>query len=199
MRTSVYAFVAAFASAAFSLSIPGLPPCAQNCVTSFGSCNQLDVKCICSDTSLIANLACCVGKVCDAADQNATITFADSLCAGQGVSDLPKAATCAPGATAGTLASASATASSSATSGMTSTGTMSSTTTTTGSSASAASSSALSSASSSVSSALSAASSSASSAAASSSSSAAAAMPVNVPWMGSTGLGLVFAGIAAAL
>ena len=48
---------------------PGLPSCAGNCVSSFGGCQQLDVKCICSDSTLIANLACCVSTACDAADQ----------------------------------------------------------------------------------------------------------------------------------
>lgn len=67
MRTA-FALLA-FLSVAFGLSIPGLPDCASNCVTSLGNCNQLDINCICSDTSLISGLACCVSKTCDSSDQ----------------------------------------------------------------------------------------------------------------------------------
>lgn len=53
-----------------SAGVPGLPSCASSCVgTSFGNCGALDVQCICSDSSLIASLACCVSKSCDAAGQ----------------------------------------------------------------------------------------------------------------------------------
>lgn len=70
MRSTTLTLLVTFASAALSASIPGLPTCAGNCLgNSFGSCTQLDVKCICSDTSLIQNLACCVSKACNAADQ----------------------------------------------------------------------------------------------------------------------------------
>ena len=68
MRTFTLA-VALSAATALAGSIPGLPACASNCVTSFGSCNSLDVKCICSSTDLISNLSCCVAQNCDAADQ----------------------------------------------------------------------------------------------------------------------------------
>ncbi|KAK3113792.1 hypothetical protein LTR53_008570 [Teratosphaeriaceae sp. CCFEE 6253] len=123
MHSSAYlALVVALISAVYAVSIPGLPACAGECVTSFGSCSQLAVQCICSDTTLLANLACCVGHNCDATDQNTTITFADALCAGQGVTNLPSAATCAPGAAStplgtSTAASGSSTLSSGSSSG----------------------------------------------------------------------------------
>ena len=63
--------------------IPGLPSCATSCVgTSFGSCGNLDVKCICSNTELLSGLACCVSTACDAADQEGEIlhTRACSVC-----------------------------------------------------------------------------------------------------------------------
>jgi len=70
MRTTALTLVAAFASTVFGAGTSGLPACAQGCIgTSFGSCGSLDVKCICSDTSLIQGLACCVSTSCDQADQ----------------------------------------------------------------------------------------------------------------------------------
>lgn len=50
-------------------SAPGLPQCAGNCINGYGGCNVLQVKCICSNTSLLSDLACCVSKKCSAADQ----------------------------------------------------------------------------------------------------------------------------------
>ncbi|GAB7345399.1 hypothetical protein MBLNU457_3740t1 [Dothideomycetes sp. NU457] len=91
--------ILALAAAASAANIPGLPSCAGSCVsTDFGGCGSLNVTCICSNGPLIANLACCVSKVCDQADQDSTIKFADALCQGNGVTNLPTAATCAPGA-----------------------------------------------------------------------------------------------------
>jgi len=50
--------------------LQGLPSCSKSCVgTSFGGCGTLDVKCICSNKSLIDGLACCVSTACDTADQ----------------------------------------------------------------------------------------------------------------------------------
>ncbi|KAK0909286.1 hypothetical protein LTR02_004416 [Friedmanniomyces endolithicus] len=206
MRASsrIPVLLAALASVAVSVSIPGLPACAGNCVTSFGNCAQLAVGCICSDTTLLANLACCVGSNCDAADQNkatrfgkldrgvietlanmcntATITFADALCAGQSVTNLPMAATCAPGADSTPLGTASS-------SGSSTTGSSSATTSApaSASSASTASGSAASVASSAA---------TTSAPAAASTSKSAGEMGYGV---GAAGLGLVFAGIVAAL
>nr|POE82733.1 gpi anchored cfem domain protein c [Quercus suber] len=95
MRTTLLTLAGFCASVA---SAAGLPSCASSCVTSFGSCGEFDVKCICSSTTLIAGLACCVSTSCGTADQEETIKFANALCAGQGVNDLPQSATCAAGA-----------------------------------------------------------------------------------------------------
>ncbi|KAK3670106.1 hypothetical protein LTR78_010046 [Recurvomyces mirabilis] len=108
MRASITIAVLS-ASSALAVS---LPPCASTCVSQgpgFGSCGTFDVKCICSDTTLLADLACCVSTACSAADQQNTIDYANSLCAGQGVSDLPQSATCSAGASGAASSTGSAT------------------------------------------------------------------------------------------
>ncbi|KAK1823152.1 hypothetical protein LTR12_002455 [Friedmanniomyces endolithicus] len=201
--SSIPVLLAALASVAVSVSIPGLPACAGNCVTSFGNCAQLAVGCICSDTTLLANLACCVGSNCNAEDQNTTITFADALCAGQSVTNLPMAATCAPGAASTPLGTASS-------SGSSTTGSSSATTS---APASASSSGSSTTGSSSATTSAPASASSASTASGSAASVASSAVTTSAPaaastsksagemgyGVGSVGLGLVFAGIVAAL
>lgn len=63
----------------------GIPSCANSCIGSFGKCGGFDAQCICTDKSLIANLACCVSVSCDKADQdserNNAILCATSLVA----------------------------------------------------------------------------------------------------------------------
>lgn len=66
---SANALVVALLATAALAQIPGLPSCAQSCVTSFGGCNQVDVKCICSNKPLLTTLSCCVSKQCDAQGQ----------------------------------------------------------------------------------------------------------------------------------
>lgn len=66
MRSTTFAIAGLMVSV---VSGVGLPACAGSCVTTFGSCGNLDVKCICSSTNLIAGLACCVSTACNAADQ----------------------------------------------------------------------------------------------------------------------------------
>lgn len=61
-------------------SVPGLPSCAGSCVsTDFGGCGSFNVTCICSNGPLIANLACCVSKVCSAADQESMFAPSQDL------------------------------------------------------------------------------------------------------------------------
>merc|ERR1712070_471377 len=79
-----------------------------------GGCNQLDITCICSDSELISGLACCVSKECDTADQDKTIQFAQNLCGGEGVDNLPTSATCASTASTGASSMGSSSASASA-------------------------------------------------------------------------------------
>ncbi|EMC91475.1 hypothetical protein BAUCODRAFT_135071 [Baudoinia panamericana UAMH 10762] len=216
-----FLLLSALASVAFSASIPGLPACAGSCVgTSFGSCSTLDVKCICSDSSLLSGLACCVSTSCNAADQNgtrstttplppqpshpiptnapsaATINFANSLCQGYGVTNLPQSATCAS-TSSGAAASSTTAAAVAAASGSSSANSTISIPASLSSafvSASAAASHASSSAVAAASSASRAASSTAASAASQTSSGAVA---TNVA--GGMGAGLVLAGLIAAL
>ncbi|TKX25331.1 CFEM domain-containing protein 3 [Elsinoe australis] len=109
---SIVAFLAYITAAAAQAQ--GLPQCAGTCVgTDFGGCGSFNVTCICSNKPLIDNLACCVSTACNAEQQTQVINFANGLCAGNGVTDLPQSATCASGASSGT-ATASASGSSTA-------------------------------------------------------------------------------------
>ncbi|KAF2090781.1 hypothetical protein K490DRAFT_62109 [Saccharata proteae CBS 121410] len=93
MRSSTIALLLGSASMVFGQG-QLLPKCAQACVgTSFGTCGQFDVGCICADAPLISNLACCVATGCEPADQSTVIEFAQNLCAGRGITDLPTTAT----------------------------------------------------------------------------------------------------------
>jgi hypothetical protein len=68
-----------------------IPDCAQSCVndltsgSSIGNCPSLDVKCICSSSSFLGNIACCLGKSCSASDQKAAAAYAASICQTAGV------------------------------------------------------------------------------------------------------------------
>ncbi|EME80084.1 uncharacterized protein MYCFIDRAFT_86758 [Pseudocercospora fijiensis CIRAD86] len=179
------ATIALFASAVFA-QIPGLPDCSQTCITDYGGCNQVDVKCICSNVPLLEKLSCCVSQKCDAKGQADVISFADSLCGSYGVTTLPTAAGCT-----GSAAGASSTASGSAT--MTMTGTMSMTSAPSTTSATSAHASASSMASTATKSAASAASS-----AASASKQSTAAAPTNAVQQ-VLGFGLGAAGLLAVL
>ncbi|KAL2795850.1 hypothetical protein BJX66DRAFT_158699 [Aspergillus keveii] len=74
-----------------------LPACAQDC--AMGSipeeCSGINIACICGTESFIADMACCVGKSCEADDQVAALDFANGLCEGAGITNLPQTATCA--------------------------------------------------------------------------------------------------------
>ena len=70
MYARIVLLASLLASIVTAVTIPGLPKCAGDCVGSdFGGCQQLNVKCICSNQPLLTHLACCVSKTCDAADQ----------------------------------------------------------------------------------------------------------------------------------
>merc|ERR1711967_99071 len=97
---SAFAVLAFTGTVLAQVDISNLPSCAFSCVTDLGGCNQLDITCICSDTELISGLACCVSKQCDAEDQDKTIQFAQNLCGGEGVDNLTTSATCASTASA---------------------------------------------------------------------------------------------------
>ncbi|KAF4555272.1 CFEM domain-containing protein 2 [Elsinoe fawcettii] len=108
MRSFTLAVLAFATAVAAQANIPGLPPCAGTCVTSdFGGCGPLNITCICANKPLIDGLACCVSTACDAPQQSSVISFANALCGGNGVTDLPQSATCASGASTTSPASAS--------------------------------------------------------------------------------------------
>ncbi|KXT09090.1 hypothetical protein AC579_5297 [Pseudocercospora musae] len=108
----------ALLTSAVLAQIPGLPECSQTCITDYGGCNQVDVKCICSNVPLLTKLSCCVSQKCDAQGQADVISFADSLCGSYGVTTLPTAAGCT-GSESGAAASSTATATATATGSMT--------------------------------------------------------------------------------
>ncbi|KAL3445790.1 hypothetical protein BJX65DRAFT_142626 [Aspergillus insuetus] len=89
-----------------------LPACAQDC--AMGSipeeCSGINIACICGTESFIANMACCVGKSCEADDQVAALDFANGLCEGAGITNLPQTATCAGDSTSTATESETATA-----------------------------------------------------------------------------------------
>ncbi|KAL4741701.1 hypothetical protein BDV11DRAFT_182201 [Aspergillus similis] len=82
-------------------SLPGLPDCAQGCANGAipSKCSPVDVECICATRAFIDDMACCVGKSCNADDQKTALDFANGICGGAGISDLPQSATCASDAT----------------------------------------------------------------------------------------------------
>lgn len=104
--------------AARALAQISLPRCAQSCVTQYtsgstiGGCNSLDIACICSNNDFLSNIACCVARVCDQADQQATISYAQQLCALDGVTNLPTDASCSSSSSSSSSASSASSASS---------------------------------------------------------------------------------------
>ncbi|KAL2864588.1 CFEM domain-containing protein [Aspergillus lucknowensis] len=99
--------LAACLSSAAAQGMAGLPSCAQECATGAipKECSLIDVECICKTKSFVADMACCVSKSCEAGDQDAALDFANGICGGAGVSDLPQTATCASDSTTTTTAS----------------------------------------------------------------------------------------------
>ncbi|KAF1987688.1 hypothetical protein K402DRAFT_420051 [Aulographum hederae CBS 113979] len=84
--------------------LAGVPDCAQECVAAgLDGCNVEAVDCICSNTSYIAELSCCLAKSCIAEDIEKTLTFAASVCSGVGMV-IPTIATCASASPTPTLA-----------------------------------------------------------------------------------------------
>ncbi|KAL4975753.1 hypothetical protein BDW66DRAFT_136762 [Aspergillus desertorum] len=103
--------LAACLSSVIAQSLPGLPACAQDCANGAipSKCSPVDVECICATRSFVDDMACCVGKSCNGDDQKTALDFANGICGGAGVSDLPQSATCASDATTTPTATATAT------------------------------------------------------------------------------------------
>ncbi|KAL3455690.1 hypothetical protein BJX64DRAFT_271934 [Aspergillus heterothallicus] len=115
-------------SSAAAQGLSELPTCAQECATGSipKECSLIDIECICGSESFIADMACCVGKSCESSDQDAALEFANGLCEGAGITNLPQTATCAGDSTSTASSTGTTTASES-----TSTDTETSTTTAT--------------------------------------------------------------------
>ncbi|KAL4896435.1 hypothetical protein BDV59DRAFT_198815 [Aspergillus ambiguus] len=102
---SVLVLAAGLGSAAAQGSgMDGLPSCAQSCATDSipKKCSMIDIACICGDSSFITNISCCVAKTCGSAEQEGkpplpSIKFANQICSGAGITDLPQSASCAGG------------------------------------------------------------------------------------------------------
>ncbi|KAF2749638.1 hypothetical protein M011DRAFT_524329 [Sporormia fimetaria CBS 119925] len=95
MRFTAVTLLAAVSSLAAAQLLDQLPECAQKCYTSNqGTCNAIDIGCICGNSTLIEGLSCCVSQTCQAAEQDTIIKFASGLCAAYDV-EVPTSATCA--------------------------------------------------------------------------------------------------------
>ncbi|KAH8815025.1 hypothetical protein F5884DRAFT_817464 [Xylogone sp. PMI_703] len=113
MKVSVLAVAAALAGSVIGQGVPGLPKCAQSCVVQFtsgssiGGCAGLDTKCICSSSSFLSDIACCLAGVCSPDDQVAATNYAKTICKTGGVTNLPDAVSCATGTAAQTASTGS--------------------------------------------------------------------------------------------
>lgn len=73
MYTQLLAVVGLLATSVVAQGTSGLPSCATSCISNYGGCNQVDVKCICSNTQLLETLSCCVSQKCNADDQKSKL------------------------------------------------------------------------------------------------------------------------------
>ncbi|EAW15889.1 CFEM domain-containing protein [Aspergillus fischeri NRRL 181] len=124
---SVSLALAACLSMAAAQGLDGLPDCAKSCATNSipASCG-FDVKCICTDSSFISGISCCVLQSC-APDQQqedahpffptAAVEFASRICRTAGVTNMPQSPSCAntTQSTTGTASGSSTTTSGSST------------------------------------------------------------------------------------
>ncbi|KAF4221174.1 hypothetical protein CNMCM8980_009626 [Aspergillus fumigatiaffinis] len=102
---SVSLALAACLSMAAAQGLDGLPDCAKSCATNSipASC-RLDIKCICTDSSFISGISCCILQSC-APDQQqedahpffptAAVQFANQICRTAGVTNMPQSPSCA--------------------------------------------------------------------------------------------------------
>ncbi|RHZ62657.1 CFEM domain-containing protein [Aspergillus thermomutatus] len=102
---SVSLALAACLSMVTAQGLDGLPDCAKTCATGAIPANcGLDVKCICSDSSFLSGISCCIAGSCPQDQQQeeahpffspAAVQFANQICKGAGVTNLPQSASCA--------------------------------------------------------------------------------------------------------
>lgn len=78
--TSITLFAAFSALAVAQLESLGIPKCALDCFgKNQGDCGPTDVKCLCSNSTLISAIACCVSKDCPAEEQKCKYSIAKSV------------------------------------------------------------------------------------------------------------------------
>ncbi|GFF27884.1 GPI anchored CFEM domain protein C [Aspergillus lentulus] len=93
---SVSLALAACLSMAAAQGLDGLPDCAKSCATnSIPARCGFDVKCICTDSSFISGISCCVLQSCAADQQQAAVEFANRICRTAGVTNMPQSPSCA--------------------------------------------------------------------------------------------------------
>lgn len=91
-----------------------LPPCAETCAAAFttpgevAGCNGQNIACICSNSTFISSIACCLSANCDAADQVIATGYAQQLCGDNGVT-VPSAVSCLSSSSTATATQSSAT------------------------------------------------------------------------------------------
>ncbi|GIK06841.1 hypothetical protein Aspvir_002493 [Aspergillus viridinutans] len=145
---SVSLALAACLSMAAAQGLDGLPDCAKSCATGSipASCG-LDVKCICTDSSFLSGISCCILKSCPQDQQQeeedahpcfptAAVQFANQICKTAGVTNIPQSPSCAnatQSATGTSSESSTSTSGSSTNTSQTAATATSSTTSTTGS------------------------------------------------------------------
>ncbi|TEY82953.1 hypothetical protein BOTCAL_0026g00160 [Botryotinia calthae] len=99
--------------AGFTSAQNGLPTCAQSCVTQYttgsqiAGCASLDIACICSNSSFLNGIACCLADACDTEDEQTAVTYAQNLCRTSGVTNLPSVVSCASSASSTSSSAAS--------------------------------------------------------------------------------------------
>ncbi|CZR67457.1 uncharacterized protein PAC_17356 [Phialocephala subalpina] len=95
-----------------------LPSCAESCLAGYESastiagCNAADIARICSNTTFISSITCCIVDTRNTADQVACVTYAQNLCSADGVSRLPTSASCPASSTSSRRSSSNPTSSS---------------------------------------------------------------------------------------
>ncbi|ETI28855.1 hypothetical protein G647_01307 [Cladophialophora carrionii CBS 160.54] len=85
---------------AASQDLSTLPSCAVTCaLNAIGGtgCAATDAACVCSATSFLTDVQACISTACSAADQAATLAFAQQYCGSAGITiTLPTASASAP-------------------------------------------------------------------------------------------------------
>jgi hypothetical protein len=90
-------------------------------------CPLANIACICSNSTFISSISCCLAANCDQADQAQAIGFADQLCSDNGVT-VATAVICLTGSSTSTASTTTSASTTTASSNLTTTNTASTTT-----------------------------------------------------------------------